>query len=376
MDILFFIVLIPAIFYFGFLIQILLGLKVVKKSKHNNDRKYFATIIVPFRNETEVIIDCLLSLETQSYPSDLYEIIFVNDFSSDDSFEKINAQKKLPNTKVISVPIDYQKLSPKKRGIQFGIDQSKGEIIITTDADCLHNKEWLSTMIAAFDDTTGFISAPVKFANTDNIFGRIQQLEFGGLVLVGAGLIGSGKPTICNAANIAFRKDAFELVNGYKGNEYLASGDDEFLMQKIAKSLKYQVHFLFSELAVVKTEANKTMNGFIEQRKRWASKGLFYTDKYLTLKLIVIYLFFLSLPLQLIIGLTYSTIYLSSFFAIILIKGVIEYLVLRRGIPLLCDKINFLVFAVSEILHIPYIIFAGIAGTLGNFEWKGRQLKR
>lgn len=376
MYILLLIIFIPAVFYFGFLVQILLGLKRLRRNNFKNDKKYFVSIIVPFRNETEVIVDCLKSLEAQTYPQNYYEIIFVDDFSNDDSVSKLNSEKKLPSTQVISVPNDFQKLSSKKRGIKYGIEKSLGEIILTTDADCVHPKEWLETMISGFDETTGFISGPVKFTNSNILFGKIQQLEFGGLVLVGAGLIGSCKPTICNAANIAFKKETFNYVNGYDDNQHLASGDDEFLMQKIAKSKKYKVKFIFSEHTVVETLANKTIDKFIQQRKRWASKGLFYNDKTLIFKLILIYLFFVSLPLQLVLGATFNLIFLYSFTLLLLLKGMIEYFILRNGIPLLYNKIDFMVFAISEVLHIPYIIFSGIAGAFGNFEWKGRNLKR
>ena len=373
---LFLIILILVIFYFGFLGQVYFGLRSLNRKRRGTDKKYFVSIIVPFRNESEVIVDCLRSLECQAYPKDHYEIIFIDDFSNDDSAQKLNSEKTLPNTQVISVPDGYKKMSPKKRGIKYGIDHAKGEIIVTTDADCVHPKVWLETMISAFDEQTGFVSGPVRFSDSNLLFNKIQQLEFGGLVLTGAGLIGSDKPTICNAANIAFKKEAFEYVNGYEDNQHLSSGDDEFLMQKIAKSKKYEVQFMLSEHAVVETQANRTIDGFIQQRKRWASKGLFYNDKTLILKLIMIYLFFVSLPLQLLLGITFNLIFVYSFSSLVLLKGIIEYFIMRKGIPLLFKNINYKVFIISEILHIPYIIYAGIAGAFGNFEWKGRNLKR
>lgn len=363
-------------FYTAFLLKVLFGLKKVKEEKLTDGGQNFVTIIIPFRNESGVVLDCLKSLEEQDYPKEKYEIIFVDDFSDDDAVFKLNAHKKLSNTKIISVPKDFQKLSPKKRAVQFGIDQAKGEIIVTTDADCRHQQTWLSAMISAFDETIGFISGPVKFSNSNSFWGKVQQLEFGGLVLSGAGLIGTATPTICNAANIAFRKSAFTFVNGFDDNKHLASGDDEFLMQKIAKSNKYSVRFLFSEQAVVQTEANKTINKFIQQRKRWASKGLFYNDKALIFKLILIYFFFFSLPVQVALGIFMNGIFFYSFIVSALIKMVVEYSVLKKGVPILYPNINIGVFLVSELLHIPYIIFAGIAGAFGNFEWKGRNLKR
>lgn len=376
MYILLLIFIVLAIIYFGFLSQILFGLKKIARKAYRLEGKPFVSVIVPFRNESEVIVRCLKSLEAQNYPKEKYEILFIDDFSDDDSAQKLNSAKLLLDTQILSVPADYQKMTPKKRSIKFGLDKAKGEIIFTTDADCSHPGEWIGKMVSAFDDNTGFVSGPVKFSESDDLFGKIQQLEFGGLVLTGAGLIGTGSPTICNAANIAFRKDAFDFVGGYEDNQHLASGDDEFLMQKIAQTKKYSVKFLFNKEAVVETIAHKTFNGFIQQRKRWASKGLFYNDKMLILKLICIYLFFVSLPIQLILGLFLNMLFIYSFTVLVVIKMVLEYFILRKGIELLYSEMKFSVFVLSEILHIPYIILAGLAGAFGNFEWKGRTLKR
>lgn len=364
------------LFYFGFLMQILNGLKKKSPNGKKQIENPFVTVIVPFRNESEVIVKCLRSLEAQNYPHEKYEILFIDDFSNDNSILELNSNKRLLNTQVISVPNDFQKLSPKKRGIKFGIEKSRGEIILTTDADCVHPEEWIETMVSAFDDTTGFISGPVKFSDTKGFFGKNQQLEFGGLVLTGAGLIGANKPTICNAANIAYRKEAFEFVGGFEDNQHLSSGDDEFLMQKIAKSGKYKVQFHFSAKTLVETEANKTLDGFIQQRKRWASKGLFYNDKMLIVKLVFIYFYFLSLPTQLLLGLLFNSIFLYPFIVMLLGKVILEYLILKKGIPLIYTTIEFPVFVFAEMLHTPYIILAGLAGSFGNFEWKGRNLKR
>lgn len=363
-------------FYTGFLLQVLSGLKKVIQFRLNNELKPFVSVIVPFRNETEVILNCLKSLESQNYPEDKYELLFIDDFSDDDSIRKLTSEKQRPSTKILSLPDEYEKLSPKKRSIKYGIQNAVGEIILTTDADCLHQKDWLASMVSAFDESTGFVSGPVKFSETKNLFGKIQQLEFAGLVLTGAGLIGDGSATICNAANIAYRKDAFNFVDGYEDNQHLSSGDDEFLMQKIAKTGKYKVQFLFSEEAIVETEANRYVRDFAQQRKRWASKGLFYNDKILILKLILIYFFFLSLPVQLLLGLIMHPIFLSSLLVMVLGKVFLEYLILRKGIPLLYRSIAIHLFIIAEMLHVPYILVSGLAGAFGHFEWKGRKLKR
>src|ERR1035437_8685856 len=158
----------------------------------------YISIIIPFRNESLNILESLQSIEGQDYPKDKFEVIFVNDFSDDDPLELLCKVEKSFNIKIISVPEDYAKYQHKKRAIRFGIENSMGSIIVTTDADCIHSTKWLRTLLGQFDDKTGFVSGPVEFIEESTLFNRMQKLEFAGLVLTGAGLIGLNEPIICN----------------------------------------------------------------------------------------------------------------------------------------------------------------------------------
>ena len=164
-----------------------------------------------------------------------------------------------------------------------------------------------------FDKETAFVSGPVEFESDGSLFHELQKLEFSSLILVGAGLIGIGKPIICNAANLGFRKSVFNEVGGYEDNLNLSSGDDEFLMQKIARETNYKVKFCFEKEAKSFTKPNNSISEFYQQRKRWASKGFHYKDYGIVLKLILIFLFYLSLPAQIILGLFLSKLYLLYF---------------------------------------------------------------
>lgn len=365
-----------SIFYFYFLISIKIGLRRVRKNKYSFQNNYFVSIIIPFRNEEEKILSCLESIEKQDFDKSRFEVIFVNDFSEDDSLYKIRKVNKSNNIKIISVPHGFSPNSHKKRAIKYGIENSKGEIIVTTDADCSHSSKWLSTLVSYFDDETGFVSAPIVFLGDKSFFHEIQKLEFAGLILTGAGLIGYRKPTICNGANLAYKENAFSSVNGFNDNFNLSSGDDEFLMQKISKQTKYKIRFCFEKEAVNFTHANKNINEFYQQRKRWASKGLFYSDKLLIIKLFLIYFFFLSFPVQLILGIVLTNYFLMFVIFQFVIKLILEYLIMKEGMGLLYDKINFKFFLLAELLHCPYILISGLAGAFGNIDWKNRSSKR
>jgi cellulose synthase/poly-beta-1,6-N-acetylglucosamine synthase-like glycosyltransferase len=334
------------------------------------------SIIIPFRNENENIIANLKSIESQLYPVEKFEVIYVDDFSEDNSAELLNRNIRKNNIRVLSLPEDFSINAHKKRAVRYGIENSKGMIIVTTDADCTHSKEWLKSLMQCFDSVTGFVSGPVEFETDNGLFSEFQKLEFAGLVLCGAGLIGAGHPTICNAANIAYRKKVFDEVGGFKDQMNLSSGDDELLMQKIFKDSDFKVKFCVDKNAIVKTSANKTIRDFYQQRKRWASKGLFYSDKSLVLKLILIYSFYVGLFSQLFLGLFYHPVFIITFVIALLFKFLFEFRILYKGKQILFDDLRLKYFYAAEIFQIPYIIYSGLVGAFGNYLWKSRKVKR
>lgn len=336
----------------------------------------FISIIIPFRNEEANILANLKSIEAQFYPTEKFEVIYVDDSSEDNSLEVLKKNIKKNNIRVLSVPDDFSKNAHKKRAVRYGIENAKGMIIVTTDADCVHDEQWLKSLMQSFDPVTGFVSGPVEFETDDGLFSEFQKLEFAGLVLCGAGLIGSGHPTICNAANIAYRKKVFNEVGGFKDQMNLSSGDDELLMQKISKDSDFKVKFCIDKKSIVRTFPNKTLGDFYQQRKRWASKGLFYSDKSLVLKLIFIYTFYVGLVAQLILGLTFHPIFLLSLLSSLILKVIFEFLIFSKGKELLFNDLQLKYLFIAEIFQIPYIIFTGLVGAFGNYLWKSRKVKR
>ena len=364
------------LFYIYFILGIYVGLGKLPSGVNTKVSDEFVSVLIPFRNESENILHSLQSIENQDYPKDKFEVIYINDSSTDDSLTKLEDTAKSSNIKIISVSKDFMLNAHKKRAVRFGIENCKGEIIVTTDADCTHKENWLKTLLSCYDKETGFISGPIEFSKRDKFFDKIQWIEFIGLILSGAGLIGINKPAICNAANASYRKEAYKSVGGFDDNMNLSSGDDEILMQKIWKKGKYRIKFCADPNAVATSLPSKSLLDFYHQRKRWASKGLFYTNNLLILKLVLIFLFYFSLLIQLLIGLFFSSIFLTTFLISFLLKMVFEYVVLKKGTLFLFDESLLKPFLLAEILHVPYIIFFGIAGVFGKFKWKERTVKR
>ncbi len=361
-------------YYVVFLIRIISGLKNLSRLSNHYEKKpdEFVSVVVPFRNESENIVRCLKSLEEQNYFRDKFEMIFINDFSDDDSLVKLCSNKKLENVRILSLPDSLRKISSKKTAVRYGIENSNGNIIVTTDADCVHSSNWLQSLVNSFDYNTGVVAGPVQFEEETTIFQKMQKIEFQSLIFSGAGLIGIEKPVICNAANFAFRKDLFFKLGGFDDNINISSGDDVFIMQKIAHQTKYKVKFCMKEDCIVKTKSSKNFKEFFEQRKRWAGKINFYYDKLFVLSLVSVFLFYLTILIQLILGIFITDVFLLTFLFSFLLKILMDFFVLRKGYQMLNQRLPAGVFLLAEFFHIPYIILSILGGFLGNYSWKGR----
>ncbi len=364
------------LYYSIFLLKIITGLNKLEKPEDRKLPGEFISIIIPFRNESKNILASLKSIENLNYPEDKFEVIYVDDNSTDDSFNLLKTNISRGNITILKLPNEILSKGNKKRAVQFGIENSAGEIIITTDADCIHNKNWLESVLNYFDPQTAFVSAPVEFSDGFSFLSKLQKIEFEGLILAGAGLIGYGKPVICNGANIAYRKKVFQEAGGFGDNINLSSGDDEILMQKIAGMKKYNVKFCSEKDAVVLTYSSGNVKDFFNQRRRWASKGLFYPDKKLILQLLLIFLFYFGLILQPIFAFAGFTSLWLTFLLSVFIKVLLEYQIIKKGEKLFFNKNDKTIFLLAEFFQVSYIIISSLGGLVGNFTWKNRKVKR
>lgn len=362
-------------YYIIFINDIRRGLRILfKKNGGELNSSKMVSIVIPFRNESSVIEELVDSINNLTYSQDNFEVLFVDDNSEDDTSQKLSDKIRVKNWKIISG--DQNNKAHKKLAVTTAVNNSIGEIILMTDADCIVSKNWIAKILQYFDDSTAMVSGPVTFADESSIFKKLQKLEFSGLALTGAGLIGIGKPTICSAANLAFRKSVFFEVGGYADNINLSSGDDELLMQKIAAKTNYEIKYCFENVAIVYTRSNESFSEFKNQRKRWASKSLFYKNKRFIISLVVIFLFYFSLLLLPVFSVLIDWRYSILFVIIFSGKMLVEFSVMKYGSTLFFNKRLLKYFMVAELLHVPYIVFSALGGLFGGYTWKGREVRR
>jgi len=331
------------------------------------------SVILPIRNESENIIQCLKKISSQNYPSDLFEIIVVDDSSTDNTVLLVNNFISINHSIKISL-LELSKFNTrsKKQAITQAMHISKGDIIITTDADCTMSPDWIRSLVEYYETyKPAMIVGPVCFNNEINIFQKMQSLEFLSLIGSGAASVCLGIPAMCNGANLVYEKEAFINVGGFDTNNKYVSGDDIFLMHKIKKSLKGKIAFIKNYNALVQTKPQPTLSSFVNQRKRWVSKSSGYSDISTILTALIVLLNNLFIVFSLIISFFYPA-FLQLFFLLFASKFIIDFPILM-GTSAFVKKKKIMYFYIPlQIIYPVYIVVIGIIGLFGKFEWKGR----
>ncbi len=338
------------------------------------------TVLIPARNEADKIGACLQSILDGNYPPNLLEIIVLDDFSEDATSEVASRQFQVARVLPLAdyLPLEARFTPNKKKALQLGVAQANGELIVSTDADCITPKNWLRRLAFAFEDPeTRLLCGPVVFHREHNLLQRFQSLDFLGMMgITGAG-IWENWHFMANGANLAYRKSAFEQVNGYEGNEHLASGDDMFLVQKIARRWPGSVAFLKSPEAAVQTEAAPDLRSFIQQRLRWSTKNAALPDVRLRLSLLTVFLFCWSIWLNLVFALWLKSFALAWILVFqIALKAIFDYLFLSEMSRFFNRRDLMRWFIPSFFMHTVYIPLVGsLSLFFKDYVWKGRVSK-
>lgn len=356
--------------YFLFLTLLIIGWK---KIPFNEVRKELTdgpllSVIIPARNEGNNIQLLLEDIRSQTYGN--FEVIVVNDNSTDNTYDSVKLFARDDARFSIIENLEHG----KKKALTRGINESRGEIIITTDADCRVQKGWLQGMLNYFqNENVKMVFGGVSIQSA-SIFSDLQAHEFLSLIGTAASTLTLGVPTMCNGANLAYRKSIFKEIGGYTDNFHIASGDDEFLMHKIFHRYPEGIRFAADQNTIVQTSASSNLNEFLHQRIRWAGK---WRHK-LTVSNVILAVFVLSFHLSvLFLPLAAASRWLDPLLALLLfsVKVTLEWIFLKSVAGFLKVPWKPSAFFLLQVIYPVYAVFIGLASTFFSFEWKGRKLK-
>ncbi len=361
-------------FYFLLVLWLISGWQLALEKKREPasaiHKQHKISVIIPFRDEDSNLPRLIEGLNAQSYSFQDFEVVFVDDHSSDQSHSiALSFCHQHPHCTLLSLPLTQ---SGKKEALSYGIYQTNGEIIVTTDADCFHPTNWLMQINSIFQNEQVVMGVgAVKIESGNSFFSKLQSMEFVSLVGSGIATLSYGLPTMCNGANLSFRKSAFIAVDGYVGNLDIPSGDDEFLMQKIDKKFPKGISFIPEGDAVVSTHAHKNILAFIQQRMRWAGKWKFnesILNKTLAVFIFAFQLSYLILLISWIVG--WVPFKVGAMFLVG--KLLVEFLFLYQICLFLKVQWRWTSFIALQLIYPIYVLWIALFAQGKEYIWKGR----
>jgi len=361
--------------FMSVLIYIIIGWKAIKPPQIKpGGYTTKVTIMIAARNEAGKIHLTIEDILAQDYPKELTEIIIADDHSTDNTSAIISSYAGR-GVKLLQLKEDKPLNSYKKKAIAEAIRLSAGDLMVATDADCRMGNKWLSSIVGYYElNNPVMISSPVSYFEEKSLFERMQALEFYSLIATGGAFIGNGHASTCNGANIAYRKDVFYEVGGFKGIDDLASGDDELLLQKVAVRYPGKIGFLKLYDAVVFTHAKPNLKEFMQQRRRWASKSVKYKDKKIVALVVGLWLFNVSVALNFLAGFFDST-FLVVFATQFLVMLSLELILLWPVTTFFKRRKLLQLIIISIPLYVLYFVYIGMIGNKGKYLWKGRMVR-
>lgn len=371
------VVLIITLMYLALIGSFIYGFNKIKVfEKRDIVAKTKFSIIIPFRNEARNLPALLRSISKLNYPKELYEIIFLDDESDDESNVQLMGFLAQGRNDIKIIQNIRKTDSPKKDAITTAIDTAKYDWIVTTDADCILPTFWLDTFDAFIrTHQSELVVAPVTYTEPKNFIERFQLLDVLSLQAATIGGFGIKEPFLCNGANLAYKKSLFQSLQGFEGNAHIASGDDVFLLEKALKKDKKNVHYLKSKHVIVTTQAQPNVESLIAQRVRWASKTTAYQNSFGKLVGIIV-LLMNALVICLVVMAIVSLISYKNVLYILLIKFYIDLLLIYKSAQFFEQKSVLKTYIPSFFLYPVFSVYVAFLSVFSEYKWKSRTYKK
>ncbi|MCX6334101.1 MAG: glycosyltransferase [Bacteroidia bacterium] len=336
--------------YLYLLLKIYAGLRNIKSFKPQPVPDIFVSVIVACRNEEKNLPSFLLDIAAQDYNPEFFELIIVDDNSSDSTYQIASGFKGIKYINLLRNPE-----AGKKKALKKGVETCTGDLVITTDADCRMGRSWLTTIASFYSEhKPEMIICPVAMEGTIGFFQRFQELEFLSLQGITAGSAMRHNPVMCNGANLAFTKKAYQN-NAGNLHEEKVSGDDVFLLHSMKRNDVNKIRWLESPEALLITGTASTFSSFLHQRARWISKAGAYFDRSSIVLAIVTFVTVLLQPLLLIAGI-FDPVFLLVFLAAFVLKSIPDYMIIRNTASRYSKKRLMKWFLPSQIFYTWYIL--------------------
>ncbi len=334
------------------------------------------SVVVPARNEERHLGRCLHALSRQDYPTELLEVVVVDDRSWDTTPSIIaRYAAKHANFRSVRVKTLPPGVAPKKHALHQGIRLANGEIVLTTDADCEPPPTWVREMASRFAADTGMVLgfSPLTLGRLSRLAEALFRLDSVALASLAAAGVGIRYPLTCSGRNLGYRKAVYEELGGFGRYQSVGSGDDDLFLARVRDETSWHVRYAFAKTSQVPAEPPTSLRALWNQRTRHASKGIIYARP-ITVGLVLLYLYNLAF---LVLGWVSLWVGVARVFFLLswTLKSGSEWLLLARTARYLDFRAPVFLVPLVTIFHAFYVTVFGLAGQFRSFEWKGHHYR-
>lgn len=340
-----------------FIIQVIYYLFVYSKVLFRREIKVPQTpppvsVIICARNESENLSAHLPIILEQDYPD--YEVIIVNDCSSDDSEDVLKHFSMLyPHLRTTTIKEDEKFTHGKKLAMTVGIKAAKNEWLLFTDADCMpENRQWIATMAKHFTENNKIVLGYGGYKPRKGFLNKLIRFDTFFIGLQYIGFARAKMPYMGVGRNLAYRKSIFIKNRGFASHSHIASGDDDLFVNEAASGSSTDTEYSLN--AQTRSNPKTSYAAWKSQKKRHLSTARYYKSKHKYM----LFLEPLSRVLFFILTIVVAVITPFYFIAIglYLIRLIIQQVIFSRALKIFNEK-NLLALSSLFDLLLPFINF-------------------
>lgn len=330
----------------------------------------FVSVVIAVRNESANIPRLMESLRQQSYPSSSCEWILVDDHSTDESQVLLRRENDL-RMHVFSLESNQ---TGKKAALTEGIIISRGEWIVTTDADCRLHQDWLADLVKfGVLNRAEMVCGLVASEFEGKFLHQFQAMEIALLQVCGAGSMALGFPLLNTGASLAFKRAAWNKVSGYDSHRNISSGDDTFLMLDFSRFVPGRVKPMVSAESIVWTQPVDSWSSVFQQRLRWMSKTRHYRVGYIHLSGLIISVSAIAYVISFILCFACPSARVV-FSLLFLLRLLPELYLLKLWKRQSGQKFSLPFVLLMSFLYPFFLTVLMLAGPFMRLQWRGRDL--
>lgn len=339
-------------------------IRAAARQINESEGEPFVSIVLAARNAGESALNCLHALLEQNYPRSQYEIIIVDDQSTDGTFDLLTRFAQMHPVTVLQNLRRGKYRSAKKSALELGVARAQGEIVLFTDADCLPGKNWLRGMVDYFDEETGLVAGFSPQIAEKKMTSHLLTLDAGAAAFVAAATVSAGHGITCSGRNLAYRKEAFMDAGGFAAAPDSLSGDDDFILQAISRHARWKVRYALTSSTAVPSMGPENVRAFLRQKERHLSAGKYFPGT-AQVGFVLFHLANAVIWFAAVVGILRAPLLLLPLAA----KCAVDYAVLRWFLQHFTIQIYWPGFLLWEPLYFYYNCISGPVGLLKKERW-------